>query len=29
MINYRMKKDYEEFKKKQPLGVVGGPMNKI
>ena len=27
MLNYRMKKDYEEFKKKQPLGVVGGPIN--
>ena len=27
MLNYRMIKDYEEFKKKQPLGVVGGPIN--
>ena len=26
-LNYRLKKDYEEFKKKQPLGVVGGPID--
>jgi len=27
MINYRLKKDYEEFKKNRPLGGIGGPIN--
>lgn len=27
MLNYRIKKDYEEFKKNKPFGGIGGPIN--
>ena len=27
MINYRLKKDYEEFKRNRPLGGIGGPIS--
>ena len=27
MFNYRIKKDYEDFKKYRPLNAIGGPIN--
>jgi len=27
MLNYRIKKDYEEFKKNKPFGGIGGSIN--